>query len=50
MGSRYDVGVRIGMYFTIIAMGSIAGPPISGAINDATGGYKDVGFYAGKIS
>ena len=36
------------MYFTVMALGAIAGPPISGAINVATGGYKAVGIYAGE--
>ncbi len=48
MGETHDVGVRMGMYFTVLALGALAGPPISGAINQSTGGYKDVGYYAGK--
>ncbi|EKM55122.1 uncharacterized protein PHACADRAFT_255520 [Phanerochaete carnosa HHB-10118-sp] len=47
MGSTHTVGLRVGMFFSIIALGALAGPPISGAINDATGGYKAVGYYAG---
>lgn len=47
MGSMHDVGQRIGMCFTIVSIGSLAGPPISGAINAATGGFVAVGFYAG---
>lgn len=47
MGETHDVGLRMGMYFTILALGALAGPPISGAINQSTGGYKDVGYYAG---
>ena len=47
MGDRYDVGLRLGMYFTILSMGALAGPPISGAIFTASGGYKAVGYYAG---
>ena len=47
MGDRQTVGVRLGMFFTILAMGALAGPPISGAINTATGGFKAVGYYAG---
>ena len=50
MGERHDVGVRLGMYWTILAMGALAGPPISGAINAATGGYTAVGWYAGTPS
>lgn len=50
MGETHDVGLRLGMFFTILAIGALAGPPISGAINDATGGFKDVGYYAGTYS
>ncbi|TCD70282.1 hypothetical protein EIP91_004183 [Steccherinum ochraceum] len=49
MGNPHDVGTRIGMGATIIAVGAISGPPISGAINAATGGYKAVGYYAGSM-
>ncbi|KAI1788356.1 MFS general substrate transporter [Ganoderma leucocontextum] len=48
MGRTEDVGVRIGMCFTFIAIGAVAGPPISGAINAATGGFKFTGVYAGS--
>ncbi|TFK91772.1 MFS general substrate transporter [Polyporus arcularius HHB13444] len=48
MGKTHDVGVRVGMSMTLIAIGAVAGPPISGAINDATGGFKFVGVYAGS--
>ncbi|KAI9068338.1 MFS general substrate transporter [Trametes sanguinea] len=47
MGKTHDVGTRVGMSMTIIALGAVAGPPISGAINDATGGFKYTGIYAG---
>jgi len=33
---------------SILALGALAGPPISGAINAATGGFKVVGYYAGQ--
>lgn len=49
MGTAEDVGRRTGMYFTIMAFGALAGPPISGAIQDATGSYKPVGIYAGTM-
>lgn len=49
MGETHDVGLRLGMFFTILALGALAGPPISGAINEATGGFKDVGYYAGMF-
>ncbi|KAA1469294.1 MFS general substrate transporter [Dentipellis sp. KUC8613] len=47
LGDTADVGRRVGMYFTTMAFGALAGPPISGAINNATGSYKPVGIYAG---
>ena len=47
LGGEGDVGRRIGMFMTITAFGAVAGPPISGAINAATGGFKAVGIYAG---
>jgi len=47
-GETADVGRRIGMSMTIVAFGALIGPPISGAINSASGGFEAVGFYAGK--
>ena len=47
MGDTEDVGRRLGMFMSILSIGALAGPPISGAISTATGGFKDVGFYAG---
>ncbi|TBU48849.1 MFS general substrate transporter [Dichomitus squalens] len=49
LGSVTNVGMRIGMGSTITAIGAIAGPPIAGAILDATGSFKDVGYYAGSM-
>ncbi|OCH88814.1 MFS general substrate transporter [Obba rivulosa] len=48
MGETHDVGNRIGMTLTVLAFGALGGPPISGAINDATGNFKAVGIYAGS--
>ncbi|SRR5229473_87933 len=50
LGDSTDVGRRTGMYLTILSLGSLMGPPISGAINRATGGYSVVGIYAGRYS
>ncbi|KAI9459461.1 MFS general substrate transporter [Lactarius psammicola] len=47
LGESADVGRRTGMYLTIISLGLLAGPPISGAINHMTGGYTAVGIFAG---
>lgn len=48
MGDTSDVGRRTGMFMSILAVGALAGPPISGAINTATGNFKAVGYYAGS--
>ncbi|KAI0780472.1 MFS general substrate transporter [Trametes elegans] len=48
MGKTHDVGVRIGMSMTVVALGAVAGPPISGAINASTGTYTYTGVYAGS--
>ena len=48
MGRMGDVGRRVGMALTIMSFGALAGPPISGAILDHSGGFKSVGYYAGK--
>ena len=48
LGEMSDVGRRVGMTLTMAAAGALAGPPISGAINNATSGFKAVGYYAGK--
>ncbi|PIL27916.1 MFS general substrate transporter [Ganoderma sinense ZZ0214-1] len=49
MGRLADVGMRMGMGFTLITGGLVAGSPISGAIFDATGSYENVGYYSGSI-
>lgn len=49
MGDTNDVGRRVGMFMSILALGALAGPPISGAINTATGGFKAVGYFAGWL-
>ncbi|KAF5364629.1 hypothetical protein D9758_005540 [Tetrapyrgos nigripes] len=48
MGNVLDVGRRTGMVMTLGAIGALCGPPISGAINNATGGFEAVGYYAGS--
>ncbi|KAI0628578.1 MFS general substrate transporter [Trametes polyzona] len=47
MGKVTEVGMRVGMTFTIMSLGALAGPPISGAILDNTGSFENVGYYAG---
>ena len=48
LGKSNEVGERSGLMFTIIAFGSMCGPPISGAIRNASEGWDIVGIYAGK--
>lgn len=43
------MGRRVGMMFTILSAGAVSGPPISGAIGTATGGFGTVGVYAGSF-
>ncbi len=49
MGKVTEVGMRVGMTFTIMSLGALAGPPISGAILDRTGSFEHVGYYAGTF-
>lgn len=49
MGDVADVGRRVGMALTIMSLGALAGPPISGAILDhSANDFKPVGYYAGE--
>lgn len=48
LGVVDDVGRRVGMWLSILSIGALAGPPISGAINSATGGFEAVGYFAGE--
>ncbi|KAG1863601.1 major facilitator superfamily domain-containing protein [Suillus subalutaceus] len=47
MGQMEDAGRRVGMFMSLIALGGAAGPPISGAISTATGGFVAAGYYSG---
>lgn len=47
MGPIGDVGLRIGMGLTVMTVGVVSGAPISGAILDSTGSFKNVGYYGG---
>ncbi|KDQ09190.1 hypothetical protein BOTBODRAFT_37275 [Botryobasidium botryosum FD-172 SS1] len=44
-----NLGQRTGMMFTIMAIGALVGPPISGAIHQSVGGFKDSAAYAGSM-
>lgn len=49
MGDMHDAGRRTGIVMSAVALGAVAGPPISGAIAQATDGFKAVGYYAGIV-
>lgn len=49
MGDMDDTGRRIGIAMSGIALGAVAGPPISGALLQTSGGFVAVGCYAGTI-
>lgn len=42
------LGVRMGMVFTIVSFATLTGPPISGAIVDATGSYTAAQAFSGS--
>lgn len=46
-GDISDIGRRSGMLFTLCSIGSLIGPPISGAIHDKYGGFEQMSIYAG---
>ena len=48
MGGTQDLGRRLGIPMTLFSIGTVIGPPISGAIYTSTGGYKAVSYYAGE--
>ncbi|KAF7793231.1 hypothetical protein EIP86_004341 [Pleurotus ostreatoroseus] len=49
MGDIRELGTRMGLFLSVISIGALAGPPISGAINEATGGFVLVGVYAASL-
>ena len=49
MGDMHDAGRRTGIAMTGIALGAVAGPPISGALVQTSGGFMAVGYYAGIV-
>jgi len=50
MGDTHDTGRRVGIAMSGIALGAVAGPPISGALIQTSGGLMAVGCYAGIVS
>ena len=48
MGEISSVGERTGLLFSFMALGALAGPPISGAIRTSAGNWEYVGYYAGE--
>jgi MFS transporter, MCT family, solute carrier family 16 (monocarboxylic acid transporters), member 10 len=48
MGEMSSLGERTGLLFSFMALGALAGPPISGAIRTSAGNWEGVGYYAGE--
>lgn len=48
LGTMDDIGQRVGQYQAVVAVASLAGPPISGAIHGTAGGFIAAGAWAGK--
>ncbi|KAG6876783.1 hypothetical protein C0993_000475, partial [Termitomyces sp. T159_Od127] len=49
LGPAGDLGSWVGMFVSISAFGALAGPPISGAIKTASGGFEAAGYYGGSM-
>ncbi|KAF5347930.1 hypothetical protein D9756_010137 [Leucocoprinus leucothites] len=49
LGGEEDIGRRIGMFMSILAIGALCGPPISGAIQASTGSFQMTGVFAGTV-
>lgn len=49
LGGPEDVGRRIGMFITVLGLGALCGPPISGRIVAVSPNFKGVGYYAGSM-
>ena len=49
MGDMHDAGRRTGLAMTGVALGALAGPPISGALIKTPGGFHTVSYYAGTV-
>ncbi|KAF9220090.1 MFS general substrate transporter [Gyrodon lividus] len=49
LGGMDDAGRRIGLAISCIAFGAAGGPPLAGAIRTKSGGFEDVGLYAGSV-
>jgi MFS family permease len=49
LGGEGDIGRRIGMFMSILAIGALCGPPISGTIQASTGSFHLVGVFAGEF-
>ncbi|KAG2019623.1 monocarboxylate permease [Coprinopsis cinerea AmutBmut pab1-1] len=48
LGEMGDIGRRVGTVCMFTAIGALVGPPISGAIYNASGGFHAVSYYAGS--
>ncbi|KAF5382811.1 hypothetical protein D9757_007269 [Collybiopsis confluens] len=48
LGDISEIGQRTGMIMTVGAIGGLFGTPIGGAINKRSGGFEQVGYFAGQ--
>ncbi|KAI0343554.1 MFS general substrate transporter [Trametopsis cervina] len=49
MGELKENPTRLGLFLTCMSLGALAGPPISGAILNSSGGFTLVGVWAGTV-
>ncbi|KAJ7839780.1 MFS general substrate transporter [Mycena leptocephala] len=49
MGGTEDLGRRMGMVNTVVAIGGLCGPPLGGLLVSTSLGYKAVGYFAGGM-
>jgi hypothetical protein len=49
MGGTEDLGRRMGIVNTVLAIGGLCGPPLGGLLVSTSLGYKAVGYFAGSM-
>ncbi|KAJ7848397.1 MFS general substrate transporter [Mycena leptocephala] len=49
MGGTEDLGRRMGIVNTVVAIGGLCGPPLGGLLVSTSLGYKAVGYFAGGM-
>jgi predicted MFS family arabinose efflux permease len=49
VGGTEDLGRRMGIVNTVLAIGGLCGPPLGGLLVSTSLGYKAVGYFAGSM-